>query len=142
MRAFLSKRKAFPYSPGKVTISRFPSNRGGKLSATRVQLPKLGKVKYRNSQDWVGTIKRATVGECADGWYMCLCVETDIEPLPVSPNSIGVDVGIKSLLVTSNGESLENPKHLYKAEKKLKIRQRLVSRKKKGSANRRVSIRQ
>jgi len=51
-----------------------------------------------------------------------------------------VDVGIKSLLVTSDGETIENPKHLYKAEKKLKRLQRLVSRKKKGSSNRKKAV--
>jgi len=67
-------------------------------------------------------------------------VEADIEQLPANQNSIGVDVGIKSLLVTSDGETIENPKHLYKAEKKLKRLQRLVSRKKKGSSNRKKAV--
>lgn len=105
-----------------------------------MQLSKLGKIKYRNSQACTGTIKRATVRECADGWYVCLTCETDIQPLPQRQNSIGIDVGIKSLFVTSNGETIENPKHLYKAEKKLKRLQRSVSRKKKGSANRKKAV--
>jgi len=69
-----------------------------------------------------------------------LCVETDIAHLPVNANSIGIDVGIKSLIVTSNGETVDNARHLYKAERKLKRLQRAVSRKKKGSNNRKKAI--
>ncbi|MVM35273.1 IS200/IS605 family element transposase accessory protein TnpB [Spirosoma sp. HMF4905] len=137
---FFKQGKGFPKFARKGQYQSFSFKQGVKLSATHVQLPKLGKVKYRNSQACTGTIKRATVRECADGWYVCLCVETDIEPLPTVQNSIGIDVGIKSLLVTSAGETIENPKHLYKAEKKLKRLQRLVSRKKKGSTNRKKAV--
>ncbi|AQG79165.1 RNA-guided endonuclease InsQ/TnpB family protein [Spirosoma montaniterrae] len=137
---FFKQGKGFPKFARKGQYQSFSFKQGVKLTSQYVQLPKFGKVKYRNSQTLSGTIKRATVRECADGWYMCLCVETDIEPLPISPNSIGIDVGIKSLLVTSDGATIENPRHLYKAERKLKRLQRGVSRKKKGSANRRKAI--
>lgn len=137
---FFKQGKGFPKFARKGHYQSFSFKQGVKISPTHVQLPKFGKVKYRNSQDCTGTIKRATVRECADGWYVCLCVETDIEHLPTTQNSIGIDVGIKSLLVTSDGETVENPKHLYKAERKLKRLQRLVSRKKKGSSNRRKAV--
>lgn len=137
---FFKQSKGFPKFARKDHYQSFSFKQGVKVTPTHVQLPKFGKVKYRHSQDCVGQIKRATVRECADGWYVCLCVETDIEPLPESQNRIGIDVGIKSLLVTSSGETVDNPKHLYKAERKLKRLQRLVSRKKKGSANRRKAV--
>lgn len=137
---FFKQGKGFPKFARKGQYQSFSFKQGVKISPTHVQLPKLGKVRYRNSQDCTGTIKRATVRECADGWYVCLCVETDIEPLPTNQNHIGIDVGIKSLLVTSDGQTIENPKHLYKAEQKLKRLQRSVSRKRKGSANRRKAV--
>jgi putative transposase len=137
---FFKQSKGFPKFAKKGHYQSFSFKQGVKVSSTHVQLPKFGKVKYRNSQACVGTIKRATVRECADGWYVCLCVETDIDHLPKSGNSAGIDVGIKSLLVTSVGETVENPKHFYKAERKLKRLQRLVSRKKKGSINRKKAI--
>jgi len=137
---FFNLGKGFPKFAQKGHYQSFSFKQGVKISPTHVQLPKLGKVKYRNSQDCVGQIKRVTVRECADGWYVCLCVETDIAHLPVSANSIGIDVGIKSLIVTSNGETVDNPRHLYKAERKLKRLQRAVSRKKKGSNNRKKAI--
>ena len=137
---FFKQGKGFPKFARKGQYQSFSFKQGVKINATHVTLPKFGKVKYRNSRDCTGTIKRATVRECADGWYVSLVVETDAEPLPINPNSIGIDVGIKSLLVTSDGETVENPKHLYKAERKLKRLQRSVSRKKKGSANRKKAI--
>ena len=71
---------------------------------------------------------------------MCLTVETDIEHLPVCESRIGIDVVIKSLLVISDGKTVENPKHFYKAERKLKRLQRSVSRKEKESANRKKAV--
>ncbi len=137
---FFKQGKGFPKFARKGHYQSFSFKQGVKVSPTYVQLPKFGKVKYRNSQDCVGHIKRATVRECADGWYVCLCVETDIDYLPTNESRIGIDVGIKSLLVTSTGETVENPKHLYKAERKLKRLQRAVSRKKKGSFNRKKAV--
>ncbi len=100
---FFNLGKGFPKFARKGHYQSFSFRQGVKITPTHVQLPKFGFVKYRNSQDCVGQIKRATVQECADGWYVCLCVETDIAHLPVNENRIGIDVGIKSLLVTSDG---------------------------------------
>lgn len=138
---FFKQGKGFPKFARKGHYQSFSFKQGVKIDPTHVQLPKFGKVRYRNSRPVEGIIKRATVRECADGWYVCLCVETDIEPLPINSNNIGIDVGIKSLLVTSTGQTVDNPKHLYKAERKLKRLQRSVSRKKKGSANRNKAVR-
>ena len=137
---FFKQGKGFPRFARKGHYQSFSFKQGVQINNTHVRLPKLGLIKYRHSQPCTGTIKRATVRECADGWYVCLCVETDIQPLSEATASIGIDMGIKSLLVTSEGETIKNPKHLYKAEKKLKRLQRLVSRKKKGSANRRKAV--
>jgi putative transposase len=108
-----------------------------------VQLPKFGKVKYRNSRPLPpdAVIKKAAVSEQADGWYVSLSVETDVAPWPVAHNaSVGVDVGVKALATLSTGESLPNPKHLKQAQHKLARLQRAVSRKKKGSSNRKKAV--
>jgi putative transposase len=87
------------------------------------------------------TIKRATICQQADGWSVSLCVETDIVPLPVAVNvSVGMDVGIKALATLSTGETIANPRHLQQAQHRLARLQRAVSRKKKGSNNRRKAI--
>ena len=108
-----------------------------------MQLPKFGKVKYRNSQPLPAdaVIKTAKVVEQADGWYVSLCVETAIAPWPAAPVAgIGVDVGLKALATLSTGESVANPKQLKQAQRKLARLQRAVSRKKKGSSNRRKAV--
>lgn len=137
---FFKQGKGFPRFARKGQYQSFGFKQKVKATPCCIQLPKIGKVRYFNSQPCEGVIKQAIVRQRADGWYVSLVVETDIEPLPTSPNSIGIDMGIKSLLATSEGESIDNPKHLYKAERKLKRLQRSVSRKKKGSSNRRKAV--
>jgi putative transposase len=59
-----------------------------------------------------------------------------IQPLPISENAVGIDLGITSLLTTSNGDKIANPKHFKKHRKRLKKAQKNLSRKQKGSKNR------
>jgi len=59
-----------------------------------------------------------------------------IQPLPVTDNTVGIDLGVTSLIATSNGEKLANPKHFKKHRKRLKKAQKNLSRKQKGSKNR------
>ncbi|WP_084694851.1 RNA-guided endonuclease TnpB family protein [Pontibacter korlensis] len=117
----------------------FTYKQGVKLhqNTSTVQLPRIGKVKYRKSQDVQGVIRTASVVKEADGWYVTLCCEVDIERLPQISNVVGLDVGIKSFVVTSDGVVVDNPKHLYRYQHQLRRAQRAVSRKKKGGSNRR-----
>ena len=59
-----------------------------------------------------------------------------VKPLPTVDTSIGLDVGISSLIATSNGDKITNPKHFKQLRKKLKRVQKALSRKTKGSNNR------
>ncbi|OIP68768.1 MAG: transposase [Oscillatoriales cyanobacterium CG2_30_40_61] len=59
-----------------------------------------------------------------------------IKPLPVTDKAIGIDLGISSLLVTSDGDKVSNPKHLKKSYRQLRQAQKSLSRKQKGSKNR------
>jgi putative transposase len=59
-----------------------------------------------------------------------------IQPLPVTDNTIGIDLGVTSLIATSNGDKIANPKHFKKHHKRLKKAQKNLSRKQKGSKNR------
>jgi putative transposase len=69
-------------------------------------------------------------------WFVSLLVDTDIPQLPKSDKQIGLDVGITSLIATSNGDKIANPKHFKQLRKKLKRVQKALSRKQKGSNNR------
>jgi putative transposase len=82
-------------------------------------------------------IKRVRLLRRADGYYVQFAVKTDriIDHVP-SGKAIGIDVGLTSFLTDSEGKTVENPRHYRKAEQKLKRLHRQLSRKKKGSANR------
>lgn len=139
---FFKQGKGFPKfaKKGNYNSFTFPQDVILNQDQSLVQLPKIGKVKYRKSQPVLGNIKTTTITKEANGWYINLCCEVDILPLPKSENTIGLDVGIKSFIVTSDGEEVPNPKHLYKYQYKLRKAQRAVSRKKKGSNNRKKAV--
>ena len=69
-------------------------------------------------------------------FHVSLLVDTVIEPLPKSDKSIGLEVGITSLIATSNRDKIANPKHFKRLRTKLKRVQKSLSRKQKGSNNR------
>ena len=103
-----------------------------------VQLPKLGNVKCRISRPVQGRILSATVSRSAGGkYYVSLCcrLEEDLPKLPLTGEAVGLDVGIKSFAVASDGTEYPNPKYLRRSEKKLARLQRQLSRKTKGSQN-------
>lgn len=69
-------------------------------------------------------------------WTVSLLVDIEIEPLPKSPNKIGIDLGITTLIALSNGEKVANPKTFKAKRAKLRKAQKFLSRKQKGSKNR------
>jgi putative transposase len=78
------------------------------------------------------TISRDTSGR----YFVSILVETAVKPLKKTKAEVGIDVGIKTLATTSEGEKIENPRPLVKHEKRLRILQRRLSRKVKDSNNR------
>lgn len=72
----------------------------------------------------------------AERYFISILVKTDIQPLPEVAGQVGIDVGLTTLAALSNGQKLENPRHLKRKARRLKIRQRRLSRKVKGSNNR------
>lgn len=69
-------------------------------------------------------------------WTVSMLVDVETETLPESPNRVGLDLGITSLMALSNGEKVVNPKGFKKKRQKLRQAQKALSRKKKGSNNR------
>jgi putative transposase len=74
--------------------------------------------------------------DCAGRYFVSLLVEEDLKPLPVTPNMVGLDLGLKSMVITSDGHTYGNPRFFAKDEKKLAKAQRKHARKRKGSKNR------
>ena len=105
----------------------------------------IGKLKLIGTWDLafypVEKIKRVRLVRRADGYYcqFCISVDVKVETEPTKHN-VGLDVGLKEFYTDSDGNSEPNPRFYRKSEKRMKFYQRRVSRKKKGSANRRRAI--
>lgn len=103
-----------------------------------IKLPKLGMVKTKNKLIPQGRILNATVSQEPSGkYYVSLCcTDVNIEPFEKTGSLIGLDLGIKEFCITSDGETVSNPKYLKKSLNKLAKLQKKLSRKSKGSSNR------
>lgn len=123
---------------------------GWKLSETRKQITfsdkkGIGKLKLKGTWDLnfyqLDQIKRVRLVRRADGYYVqfLIGVDSKIES-EATGKTIGLDVGLKEFYTDSNGNTEPNPRFYRQGEKRLKFRQRRVSRKKKGSANRKKAI--
>lgn len=103
----------------------------------QIKLPKLRYVKGKIHRRFNGVIKSATVSQVPSGkYYISILVDTyGIKKMPMLEKEIGIDLGIKDLCITSDGDKYKNPKTLKKYEKKLARLNRSISRKQKGSKN-------
>ena len=106
-----------------------------------LQLPRLGIMKTKEgTEKFKGKILSATVSRQADRWYVSLTVETVREdPVLIQGETVGIDVGLTTFLVQSDGEKIDAPKPLQKALKRLAKVQRQHCKKVKGSHNRKRS---
>ena len=98
-----------------------------------LKLPKLGALKVRWSRIPAGTPKMATVSKDASGrYFVAFMCEEFIKPLAPAGQTVGVDLGICDVAVTSDGHKSGNPRHLKAKLKHLKRQQRRLSRMTKG----------
>jgi putative transposase len=74
--------------------------------------------------------------DCADRYFVSILVAEEIKPLPVVNKQVGLDLGLKSMVISSDGHTYGNPRFFHKDEKKLARVQRRHARKQKGSRNR------
>ena len=151
---YFSKRSGYPSFKSKFSKQSYRTNciissyKNKKYSNIRIDLkekmikiPKLGLVKirgYRNLDKLTDRIINITVEkEKTNKYYVSVITESKDEiKEKVTPTSIvGIDLGIKDLVVTSDGEKYPNPKEINKREKRLKRMQRKLSRQVKGSNN-------
>lgn len=108
------------------------------VDGKHIRLPKLGLVKCRISKEVKGRILSATVSQNPSGKYfvaLC-CTDVEIAPLPSTGAVVGLDMGLKSFAITSDGVEYPNHKFLTKSTRKLARLQRQLSRKSKGSKRR------
>lgn len=102
----------------------------------RIKLPKLKWVKAKVHREFIGQIKSATISLVPSGkYFVSILVETEHIPMESTTGQVGIDLGIKDLLITSDGEKIDNIRTTKKYENKLAKEQRKLAHKKKGSSN-------
>lgn len=143
---FFEKRGKFPkFKSKKNSIGGFRLTGTIKVENGHVQLPRLGrlKLKERGYLPITSKILSATVSERAGRWFVSIQVEEDLPAFTGKKDDhdvVGVDLGIKTLATVSDGQVFQNPKPLKRRLRKLKRLARSVSRKVKGSQNRKQAV--
>lgn len=108
----------------------------------RLNLTKVGEIRMFKHREIKGDMKTCTIKKDHVGdWWATIVATIPDAPLKQPKTAIGVDVGLKTLATISNGEVISRHRYLKMSEKKLKIIQREVSRKQKGSKNRKKCVR-
>lgn len=143
-KAFFRRVKAgekpgYPRFKGRGWYKSFTYPQAGfKIEGSKLTLSKIGTIRIFKHREVEGKIKTCTIKKDLLGhWYAVLVAEIEDVSAVEPTTTIGVDVGLKSLITTSAGESIQYPRYYIQLEEKLAAAQRSLSRKKKGSANRR-----
>ena len=140
-KSFFSHKAAFPKYKSKRNDQSYTTNNQGSIKiATNnryISIPKCQRIRIKMHRDFEGTIKSITVSMTTDNkYYMSLLVEEENKPKKPTDGMIGLDLGIKDLIVDSNGKKYKNHKYLTKSQDKLAREQRKLSKMVKGSHNR------
>ena len=143
-KRFFREKKGFPkFKSRKNPIQSFqvPQSYIVDFDTNQIRLPKLGWVKTTIHRTFEGTLKTATVSMTATGKFFISVLVEDGRATPEKESfgydsTIGLDVGITDFVTMSDGTKIYNPKFLKSSLQRLKVLQRRVSRKKKGSKNR------
>ncbi|UPH47157.1 RNA-guided endonuclease InsQ/TnpB family protein [Methylophaga pinxianii] len=135
---FFEKRADFPRFKKKGQSDNFRYPQGCKLDQgnSRIFLPKLGWVRYRNSREVLGIVKNVTVSGKQGKWYVSIQTEREVEA-PIHPSNaiVGIDMGIARFATLSDGSYFAPLNSFKRQEKALVNAQRAMSRKKKFSNN-------
>jgi putative transposase len=145
---FFKQKKGFPKFKSKHNnkhVVGFPQNTKIDFENNKVSVNKVGWIKTRISRTFEGNIKTSTIEKTASGkYFISITVElpdVKIKQKPIKKETaVGIDTGIKTFAVLSDGTEIENPKHLKTSIKRLKVLQKRVSKKVKGSNNRRKAV--
>ena len=137
---FFAKRAKYPNFRRKGVHDRFSlSNDQFAVDGVRLRIPNLGWVRMRESLRFTGKIMSATVSRAADRWFVSITAETESIPVAQAENqgAVGVDLGIAALATLSTGEVVPGPKAHKALLGRLQRLSRSLSKKVRGSANRR-----
>ena len=137
---FFAQRAAFPRfkRKGRGESFRYPEPKQIELDQahSRICLPKLGWLRYRNSRDVLGEVRNVTVSQSGGKWFVSIQTRREIElPLPTATCAIGIDLGIARFATLSDASSIVPLNSFKKHQQRLARDQRRMSRKVKFSNN-------
>lgn len=143
---FFNKRAKFPKFKKKKDKNSYRNGMMQKEiqklipNKNHIKIPKAGLVEFREDYDFsklnIQKVYNITIEKSKTNKYYCsICVDVEIPKYEHTGEVIGIDLGIKDLVIDSNGNKYSNPKYQVKAEKKIKHLQKLYSKKTKGSHN-------
>jgi len=146
---FFKQKKGFPKFKAKHDSKQscqFPQHVKIDFENSKICLPKIGWIKTKLSRQFNGKVKTTTLSRTSTGkYFVSILVETNEEIKLKKPvrkeTSVGIDLGIKSYIVTSDGEEIQYPKFLRQSIDRLKILQSRASKHPKGGVRRRRAIR-
>lgn len=134
-----AKGYGFPRFKKQMKSFVFPAMLKNCLTKGKVKLPQLGWLNIKQSRDYPTGFeaKQARIVKKATGYYLMVVFQSQesCPDAPVGKLSLGLDAGISSFVATDRGELIKAPKFLLKAQSKLKLRQRRLKHKTKGSKN-------
>jgi len=142
-RVKAGEKAGYPRFKGKDRFDSFgfkEYRNGFRVDGRRLKLSGIGRVHVRWHRPLEGEIRTLRITRKAQKWYASFSCEVDEKHLPATGRVVGIDVGINSLIATSDGELVENPKWYRDGQVKLRILQRTVSRRKKGGSNRKKAV--
>ena len=137
---FFAKRAAFPRfkKKGQGDRLRYPYPKQFKIDQahSRIKLPKLGGMRYRNSRDISSVARNMALSECGVKWYASIQTEREMpQPVPTDTTAIGIDVGIARFATLSDGSFIAPLNSFKKHQQRLARYQRRMARKVKFSKN-------
>jgi len=140
-KSFYRKQNAFPKYKSKRNDQSYTTNNQGSVKFSSndryISIPKCSRLRIKKHRGFYGEIKSITVSKTTDEkYYISLLVEENTESINFLDNAIGLDLGIKELIIDSNGNKYKNHKYLTKSQNKLSREQRKLSLMKNDSNNR------
>src|SRR5580692_11626584 len=139
-KRFFAKQANYPTVRKKWVDDRFTlSNDQFKVDGSRIRIPHIGWMRMRESLRYIGKIVSATISRNANKWFVSVTVEIPKPARPIANDNqvaVGVDLGLNHFATLSTGEKITGPKPHKALMKRLRVLSRSLSRKQKGSNNR------
>ena len=140
-KAFFSHKTGFPKYKSKRNDQSYTTNNQGSVKFSNndryLSIPKCRRIRIKKHRNIEGAVKSVTITMTTDNkYYVSMLVEEENKPMEVNDKMIGLDLGVKDLIVDSNGKKYKNHKYLTKSQSKLAKEQRKLSKMVKGSNNR------